>query len=252
MIHRDLRESVALVRVEHGKANVLDLDLCAELREELSELERSGAEAAILTGTGSIFSAGVDLFKVLDGGDGYIDRFMPALSALVIDLFTWPRPLVAAINGHAIAGGCIITAACDYRIVAEGTARVGVPELAVGVPFPTAPLEVLRFALAPHVLHELIYTGRTWHPADALARGLVDEIVSPELLIERSMETARRLASVPPASFQLTKRMLRRPTVERIRQSMPLADSEVANAWRSPSSHAAMRAHLEKTVRRSQ
>jgi enoyl-CoA hydratase len=250
MIHHEERDGITVIRLAHGKANALDLELCNALRDELGELQRRQTLAVVLTGTGQIFSAGVDLFRLLEAGDDYLDRFLPALSAVLIDVFACPRPIVAAINGHAIAGGCIIGAACDYRVMAAGAGRVGVPELAVGVPFPTAPLEILRFALSPPVLHDLIYTGRTWPAADALARGLVDEVVAPASLIDRSVEMARQLASVPAPSFQLTKQMLRRPVLDRIRLTAPMLDGDVANVWRARESREAVRAYLERTVGR--
>ncbi|MGZ5434199.1 MAG: enoyl-CoA hydratase/isomerase family protein, partial [Thermoanaerobaculia bacterium] len=120
--------------------------------------------AVILTGTGSIFSAGVDLFRVVDGGSDYVARFFPALARFVLDLFAFPKPFVVAANGHAIAGGCIFTLCADYRLMAAGTARIGVPELLVGVPFPASVLEVIRYAVPPQHLQMLVYSGRTVVP----------------------------------------------------------------------------------------
>jgi enoyl-CoA hydratase len=133
----------------------------------------------------------------------------------------------------------------------EGTARIGIPELAVGVPFPTAPLEVLRFALAPHVLSEMVYAGRAWLAAEAQTHGLIDEVTAADRLLERALETGQRLAAVPTVSFQLTKRMLRRPALERIRQSMEVSEGDIANAWRSARTHAAIRTYVEKTLGKS-
>ena len=95
-------------------------------------------KAVILTGSGSSFSAGVDLFRVLKDGPEYGRRFLPVLDNFLRAALTLPKPMIAAINGHAIAGGCILAATCDHRIMTEGNGRIGIPELAVGVPFPGA------------------------------------------------------------------------------------------------------------------
>ena len=97
-------------------------------------------KAVIVTGSGSSFSAGVDLFRVIKDGPEYGRRFLPVLDDFLRAALTLPKPMVAAINGHAIAGGCILAAACDHRIMTEGNGRIGIPELAVGVPFPALPL----------------------------------------------------------------------------------------------------------------
>jgi len=254
MIHREPHGPITVLRMDHGKANAMDVELLDGLSDALSEAETSDAEALVLTGTGRIFSAGVDLFRVLDGGAEYLGRFLPALSRALKDLFTFPRPVVAALNGHAIAGGCILAAACDLRLMAQGSdgsgGRIGVPELRVGVPFPTAALEILRFAIPRQHLQEVAYVGRTFSPDDALARGLVDELVDPDALIERALEAARSLAAIPTGTFQLSKRQLRRPTLERIAALEKEIDPEVDALWARPEIHQHIREYLDRTLKK--
>src|SRR5262249_33464367 len=92
------------------------------------------------------------------------------------------------------AGGCVIARASDARLMAEGDRRVGLPELLVGVPFPTASLEVVRFAVPGEKLQSLIYTGRALSPRKALGAGLVDEVLPPDALQARAQDVARQLA----------------------------------------------------------
>jgi enoyl-CoA hydratase len=250
MIHLETADGIAVLRMEHGKVNALDLELAAGLQSRLGEVEASAARALILTGTGGAFSAGVDLFRVLDGA-GYLREFMPALCAALTAVFRFPRPVVAALNGHAIAGGCILACACDYRVMASGSGRLGVPELPVGVPFPPQAIEILRFALPPAELQPMIYSGRTSPADEALARRLVDEVVEGDALMPRSLEVARQLAATPAASFELTKRTLRAPAFARLDAIPPAIDREVERVWATPEVHAAIRAFLAKTVGRN-
>src|SRR5215813_3860276 len=187
MIELSQHEGILTLRLTHGKASALDVELLDAL---LRELDGVGEEvrALILTGTGSIFSAGVDLFRLTQGGAEYVRRFLPLLSRFVRTLFAFPRPVVAAANGHAIAGGCIIVLAADARLMAEGSGRIGIPELLVGVPFPAAPLEVVRFAVPQDKVQSLIYSGRTLLPQEALTAGLVDEVVASDNLLARARE----------------------------------------------------------------
>src|SRR5215470_13876704 len=157
MIHIEREGAVSVLRIEHGKVQAMDLELMSAFSETLDELRSLRPGAVILTGTGSAFSAGVDLHRLLEGGTDYAQKFLPALCDGVQKLFAFPRPVIAAVNGHAIAGGCILVCACDYRIMAEGSARFGVPELVVGLAFPPIVLEVLRFAIPNGHLQELVY-----------------------------------------------------------------------------------------------
>ena len=156
---------VAVVRLARGRSNALDTELCRDIAGQFGEMGPDGARAAVLTGQGSMFCAGVDLLRVRDGGPGYLYEFLPALTDAFLAVFGCPVPVVAAVNGHAIAGGCILAAACDHRVMNADRGRIGVTELQVGVPFPIAALEILRFAVGTQRLAELISTARTRSPA---------------------------------------------------------------------------------------
>lgn len=246
MLALDSRSPVSVVRLEHGKAHALDLELLEELERVFEELaEDDGVRAAVLTGSGSIFSAGVDLFRLTREDDEYVDRFVPALSRVFRALFAFPKPLVGAVNGHAIAGGCILACVCDYRTMAEGEGTLGVPELQVGVPFPLAAIEILRFATSGAHLQELVYRGTTYRPEEARERGLVDEVVPPEGLLDRALAVASRLASEPSARFRITKRQLRRPTLERMDRFADETDDEVVATWKSRETREAIRRYMD-------
>lgn len=247
MIIRDDRDGIAVVRLAHGTVSALDAALCEALVHEVEGAASGPVRGLVLTGSGGAFSAGVDLFKVLAGGTEYLRGFLPALEALFTALVTFPKPLVAAVNGHAIAGGCIMVCACDHRVMAEGTARIGVPELAVGVPFPTLPFEIVRARVTPAVLRDLVFSGRTVAPAEALALGLVDEIAPPDVLITRALHVAAELARIPAVSYRLTRRAFAEPLLDRVRQAAPL-NADVLEAWESPEVQARVRAYLDQTV----
>jgi enoyl-CoA hydratase len=247
MIERSQHEGICTLRLAHGKAGALDVELLDALLGELDGAAED-VRALILTGTGAIFSAGVDLFRLTEGGADYVRRFLPLLSRFVRTLFAFPRPVVAAANGHAIAGGCVIVLAADVRLMAEGAGRIGMPELLVGVPFPAAPLEVVRFAVPQGQVQSLLYTGRTLPPREALAAGLVDEVVAPEDLLARAQEVARQLARIPPPVYRLTKQSLRVPALERIERAGAALDQAALEVWSAAETHAQVREYLRRTL----
>jgi enoyl-CoA hydratase len=246
IIREDIQD-IAILRLAHGKVSALDVALCRALTKELDDIASSSRRAMVLTGTGAAFSAGVDLFRVLDGGTVYLQEFLPEMEAFFRALLAFPKPLVAAINGHAIAGGCIIAAACDHRVMTEGPARIGVPELAVGVPFPTLPFEMVRARVSPANFRHLVLSGKTVTPPDALALGLIDEIAPGDVLIARAQHAAAQMMQIPAIAFALTKRAFVEPILERARSAASLND-DVLEAWASPEVQTRMRAYVESTV----
>jgi enoyl-CoA hydratase len=245
MIQLRNHSGTAVLRLDHGKAHALDLELATALRDALAEVEKDqDVHGAVLTGAGSIFCAGVDIVRLLNEGPSYVDRYVPIMVDMIVKQFRLPIPLVAAINGHAIAGGCVLAAGCDYRMMADGRGTIGVPELTVGLPFPLVALEVLRFATSEAHLQELVYRGKTYAVAEAYERGLVDEVVQPEDLLDRAIEVASQLGSEPSARFRITKRQLRQPTLDRMERYARETQEEVIAAWKDPVSLESVRRYL--------
>jgi enoyl-CoA hydratase len=249
MIQRDDRDGIRVLKLAHGKVSALDIELGEAFTREMADAAAAPVKAVIVTGSGSTFSAGVDLFRVVNDGPEYGRRFLPVLDALLRAALTLPKPMVAAVNGHAIAGGCILAAACDHRIMVDGPGRIGVPELAVGVPFPALPLQIMAARVADGPLRDLVFTGRTVQVDEARALGLVDEKCPAGMLIDRAMETAHRLAAIPAGAFALTKEAFYSPILERTRQLAGLNDRVVA-AWTEQHTYDTIRAYLQKTVRK--
>lgn len=249
MIESEQRDDVRVLRLAHGKANAIDLELLEALSSELEDARSDdGSAALVVTGSGSIFSAGVDLFRVLEEDETYLDGFLHAFHRTFLDLFTFPRPVVAAINGHAIAGGCVLACACDRRIAADAELSIGLPELRVGVPLPAVALEIVRATARPDRLTTILYGGETVSPSEAMAWGLLDEIVAGPGLLDRSVEVTRETAA-HPAAFAATKTALRGPYAEAIRDRG--IEDVVLEAWNHPETRSAIRSWLERTLGRS-
>jgi len=249
MIQRDDRDGIRILRLAHGKVSAMDIELGEALMQEMADAAAAPVKAVIVTGSGSSFSAGVDLYRVLKDGPEYGRRFLPVLDGLLRAALTLPKPLVAAVNGHAIAGGCILAACCDHRIMVEGAGRIGIPELGVGVPFPALPLQIMAARLSDGALRDLVFTARTVQIDEAKALGLIDEKCPSGMLLDRAMEAAQRLASIPAGAFALTKEAFYTPILQRTAQLADL-NAKVSDEWEQQHTYDTIRAYLARTIKK--
>jgi enoyl-CoA hydratase len=243
------RGHVAVLQMTHGKANAMDIEFVRGLNAQVHAVQQSDARALVITGQGKMFSAGVDLVRVVDGGAAYVRDFLPAMNHAFEGLFAFPKPLVVAVNGHAIAGGCVLACCADYRVMAREPGRIGIPELLVGVPFPVVPLEIVRFATPRQHLQALIYRGLTLPAEDAFRYGLVDAVVDPDRLLDEAMAVADQLAGIAFEAFHLTKRLLREPVIRRMREG-GVIDGVVQDAWAGDAVLGAVRDYVARTLRK--
>jgi len=241
--------AVAVVTVTRGKVNAVDVELLDELQAVVDSLGNDDeVRAVVLTGAGRAFSAGVDLPRVLDGGAAYAEHLIAGLRRVFETLFAFPKPTVAAVNGAAVAGGCIVACACDRRLMAQG-ARIGASELVVGVPFPASAIEVVRHACGPRT-EDVVFTGALFDAAGAVAVGMVHEVHAPDTLLERAVAVAGELGEIAPAAYRLAKEQLRRPALQRMRRDAAAVDAEVAREWAAPHTHERLRRQLERLAAR--
>jgi len=248
MIDTKLVDGIAVVTLAYGKVNALDTEFCEALAARFGELRASDAKAVVLTGQGKVFSAGVELIKLSQGGADYIRRFLPALHELCETVFFHSKPVVAAVNGHAIAGGAVLACCADRRIMARGQGRIGVTELLVGLPFPAMAFETVRATVPPRYLAEVIYSGATYEADAALTRGWIDEIAEPGELLEDALAVAQELAALSPAAFAHTKAQIRQPVAEHYARSGIATDKAATEIWCAPATLAYIRAYVARTL----
>ena len=238
MLDLEERGEVAIMRLQHGKVNALDLELLLAITEAMRAVDQ--ARAVVITGSGSVFSAGVDLQRIVAGGPAYVREFLPALSDSFMAIFDHPGPVVAAVNGHAIAGGCVIAAACDVRLMSQG--KIGLAELSVGVPFPPAAMEIMRHAVGPAIGH-LVLTAALLDPAQAQSIGLIQHVCTAEVLLESAVDRARQMARTPAGVFSVSKRQLQQPARDRI-AARSGEEEAVAEMWSSDRTRDAIAQYL--------
>ena len=242
--------NVALLTLANGKANALDLEFCRALTGQFATLKKSQVDAVVITAEGPIFSAGVDLLRASKDGVKYLRQFLPVLNKMFDAVFNFPKPVVAAINGHAIAGGCVLACCADFRLMARGNGKIGVTELLVGLPFPALAFEVMRFVSGPRHFSELIYTGATFPPEEAMERGLLHEVVEPATLQARALDAAHMLTQISPVAFTQTKQQMRLGVTDRIKRDGKRTDAAVTKLWTTPKAVASIDAYVARTFKK--
>jgi|SRR5438105_2253768 len=214
---------VAMLRMRAGKANAIGAPWLARMDQLIDEA--SGARALVITGYEGFFSAGLDLPALAPLGRGEMAAFIASFARTMLRIFELPLPVVAAVNGHAVAGGCVLSLQTDRRIAAEGDFRIGLNEVQLGIGLPAVVLETLRCQLPAPSLFPIAQEGRLLAPAEARALGLVDEVVPAQRLEARALERAAELGALPREAFAAVKSALRAPVARRVRDGLD-ADAE--------------------------
>lgn len=223
---------VTVLQMQHGKVQAMDLEFCTAVADRLEELGKHDGGAVVLTGTGRVFSAGVDLKRLVSESPEYVDFFFPALRRLFASAWSFSGPLVVAVNGPAVAGGCVLASAGDWRVLAAG-AVIGMPESRLGLPLPAEGIEIIRHVVTPGKLPQILGEGRNWQDSAAVAVGLADQIASGDQLLETAVEHARRMAEADPEVVRLGKRQLRHQVSGRIEEHQARFGGEVLALWKS-------------------
>ena len=243
-------EAIARVTMRHGAVNAMDSELCIELADTITELGLDDeVRGIVLTGNGRLFSAGVDLRRVVDGGSAYSEDFLRRLAHCFLVVFQTSKPMVAAVEGHAIAGGAVLACCCDHVVAADVDLKMGLSELAVGVAFPTSAIEIVRHRTG-RWMREAVLQAKTYPPAEALRLGFVDEVVRANDVVPRAEAVAAELARVPAATYALTKQQITEPVNAAIRERTPRWERAMAQIWQAGEGREALEQFVAANLRR--
>jgi enoyl-CoA hydratase len=238
---------VAVLRLEGGKANAMTPELLDTIERLIDGFERGPAAAAVLTGYERYFSGGLALTRIIDLDIVELRRFIELFSRAMTRVFACEKPIVAAINGHAIAGGTVLALMCDWRIaIDDPAARIGLNEAQLGIGLPAIVIEALRAAVPPASLVPIAMEGNLVSPREALALGLVHELAPDAELIARATARARVLAARPAPAVAQIKRALRGPALDTIARTSEAETTRWLETWFSPEAQARLRAAVAR------
>ncbi len=242
----DHEEGVRVLTFTSPPANAINEGLLAALEAELdrAEADRS-VRAVVLAGSGGFYCAGFD-FAAPQRGGAEAANLARLYHRAHLKLLTLPKPTIAMMNGHAIAGGLVLVLACDYRLGLEGDYKVGFTEVMVGASFPKVAMEIVQLRLPHARACELILGAATYPASQALRLGIVDELIAPEKFDATVLRRAARLAGMPRDAFVHAKAALLAPAVTRIGAETPDEVRQGLAVWTSPESRQARRRLREK------
>ena len=207
--------------IDNGKANALSFEVLAALGGALETVERAdenGPGVLVITGRPGMLTGGFDLSVMTGGNLADARRLLGTGAELGIRIFTFPVPVVLGVTGHALAMGGILTTTADYRVGAEGPFKIGLNEVAIGMPVPAFAVELTRDRLAKRWFTRCIQAAHLCSPAEAVEANFLDEVVAPDAVEARALEVATQLAAtVHPGPFRLTRRTIRGALAESLR-----------------------------------
>jgi enoyl-CoA hydratase len=238
------RDAVAVVRMRHGKVNAIGPAFLADLGRALDAC--APARAIVLTADGSTFSAGLDLPLLVELDREAMRGFMRAFSDGMLRLFETPAPVIAAMNGHAIAGGCVLALQADVRLAADGPGLVGLNETQLGLGLPAAVLHPLLLAIPASSFATVALEGSLVPVRRALELGLVHEVVPEAELLPRALDRAARLAALPPAGVRRVKELARQEAARRVREASGAELDRWVDDWFAPETRERVRAAVAR------
>ncbi|MFS8137549.1 MAG: enoyl-CoA hydratase/isomerase family protein [Thermomonas sp.] len=247
LVETTVNGAVHELRLSRAPVNALDPSLCEALTAAIGDALAAGAQGIVLAGGPKVFSAGLDVPFLLSLGDDQQallsawNAFFDAARALA----SCPVPVVAAIAGHAPAGGCVLALCCDYRVMADGPYRIGLNETQVGLVAPEGIQALLSRVVGPHRSERLLVSGALIEASEAHAIGLVDELTGIDEVATRARVWLDALLQLPQAPVLETRRIARRDVVAAL-QPERIDLTHFVAAWMQPDTQTGLRAMLAR------
>jgi len=235
-------DGLATVMLSRGKVNALNDAVVEQILSELKALENDPeVKAIILTGKGAFFSFGFDLPELLSYSADRLLSFLQKFTDLYKYMFLYPKPIVGALNGHAIAGGCMLALTCDQRIMVSGKSKISLNEITFGASVFAGSVEMLRFCVGDNNSTKILYTGKLYNADEAKGMELVNESVSSDSLNGAASRAALELCEKDPGAFAGIKSLLRKPVVDRFIHREKRCINEFLEIWYSESTQAQLK-----------
>ena len=227
-------DGIATVVIKRGKVNALNGEVVDELRDSFKALEADPDTGAIvLTGYGNFFSFGFDVPEFLSFTKEEFTDYLINFTDLYTYLFLYPKPVVAALNGHTIAGGCMVALACDTRVMVDGKGKISLNEIAFGSSVFAGSTEMLRFSIGSANAAKVLYSGAMYSAEEAMRFGLVQAVFTEEDLMVQARRIAADLASKHMPAFASIKALLRKPIAEYMMKRERESIREFVGIWYS-------------------
>lgn len=247
-----IKDRLAIITLNRGKSNALNREMVIELTDILHNIDNDqNIGGAIITGKESFFSAGLDLIELYNYNEQEAESFWHLFLNFVAKITAFKKPLVAAINGHSPAGGCVIALACDVRIMAEGKYIIGLNEVPVGIIVPNSIFTLYSFWLGKANATRSLLEGKLFNPEAALAIGLVDEVVKQESILTAAERAARKYMAFEGNTWRQSKLNIRKELIASTSADQSTDLTIMLKQWWSPSTRAILKTIIESLQKRN-
>lgn len=244
-----VNNGLATMRIGRAHGNAINGELVEGLIEACGRAAADpDVRGVLFAASGKLFCPGLDLKELVELDRPALTHFVDRFATCVRDLYTFPKPLVAALHGHTVAGGCVLSLTADWRVLRRG-AMVGLNEVRVGVPFPYGVAMIMRESVPASRLEEVAMFGWNYTDEKAVEVGLVHELHDEEGFETHCLDRLRELADKQPDAFAITKRYLRSPTVERLAADGRYA-ADFLESWFSPGTQQTIRSLVQQLEQR--
>jgi enoyl-CoA hydratase/carnithine racemase len=241
-------DNVAIVKMSRATTNAINLELINEISDYLKAAKDDTKISGLVVTSANVkfFSIGFDIPGLIDLEEKDFREFYQAFNQLCIEMYTFPKPVVAAINGHAVAGGCILAICCDYRFISEGKKLMGLNEIKLGVPLPYPADRILRQIVDDGSARRLLDTGDFFPPEETLSMGLVDRVMPVEEVLPVAIEKIKSIASLSLEAFGRIKQNRTEQVAAQIRTGLVEKERIFMEMWYARDTREKLKAALEK------
>jgi 3,2-trans-enoyl-CoA isomerase len=231
-----VKDRLAIITLDRGKSNALNREMITELNDILDNINTDpNIGGVIIAGKEPFFSAGLDLIELYNYSAEEAESFWHLFLKFIANITAFKKPMVAAINGHSPAGGCVIALACDYRVMAEGKFIIGLNEVPVGIIVPNSIFHLYSFWIGSAHATRSLLEGRLFSPEEALQIGLVDELVNPASILTAAERKIRKYMALESNTWSQSKLSIRRDLIATTSADQSEALKVMLEQWWAPS-----------------
>jgi 3,2-trans-enoyl-CoA isomerase len=241
-----VKDHLAIITLDRGRSNALNREMITELNDILENISTDpNIAGVIITGKEPFFSAGLDLIELYGYTEDEAESFWHLFLKFIANITAFKKPMVAAINGHSPAGGCVIALACDYRIMAEGKYIIGLNEVPVGIIVPNSIFHLYAFWIGSAHASRSLLEGRLFSPEEALETGLIDELVNPAAILTAAERKIRKYMAMERNTWEQSKLSIRRDLIATTSADQTEALAVMLKQWWAPSTRSILKTIID-------
>jgi len=241
-----IKDKIAFLQLDRGRSNAINSEMVIELHQMVRNIEKDDNIAGlIITGKEGFFSAGLDLIELFLYDEEKIRQFWKDFLNLVTSMVAFKKPMISAISGHSPAGGCVLALCSDYRIMAEGKYIIGLNEVPVGIIVPQSIFHLYSFWLGYGKAYQYMLEGKLMQGDEALAAGLIDELVKPESILHTAERRIQKYTQMESTTWQQSKVNMRAELIAKVGADQSDMLELMLKQWWSPSTRSILKTIIQ-------